>query len=166
MKSISQVLFFTLLLISSCEKDSTQNPNIKVDHDLVLELYDKARDTILIDAYNYFLEAFLWRDFQPISPPNGQPLISINWLVRADSNAIPSNIKLKLQYVINGDSVWIADYMNDTRSSPEYKQEKISMNGPKWGPNIYVNIIAKITDTIENRDFYLKRSNVLIGRTD
>jgi hypothetical protein len=102
----------------------------------------------------------------PISPPNGKPLISLNWLISNDSSAIPSNIKLVLQYVINSDSVWIADYLNDTRNAPVYKIEKISNDGPKWGPFIYVDIIAKITDTKENRDYYLKLSHVVIGRTD
>jgi len=118
MKRISRNLLFALILtslISSCEKENVQRPNIKVDPYLVLELYGKATDTIMIDSHNYFLETYLWRDFQPISPPNGKPLISINWLVRADSNAIPDNIKMKLQYVVYGDSVWIADYINDLR---------------------------------------------------
>ena len=169
MKNLSLVLFFALLLIiliSSCEKDNIQNPNVKVDHALVLELYDKATDTIIIETHKYFLETYLCRDFQPISPPNGKPLSSINYLVRADSNAIPTNIKLKLQYVVNSDSVWIANYLNNTRQTPEFKQFKISTNGPKWGPHIFVNIIAIITDTIANRDYFIKQSNAFISRTD
>jgi len=169
MKRISralQVALFLTIIISGCEKDNIQNPNIKVDQDLITELNNKATGTIIIDTNNYFLDTYLWRDFQPISPPNGKPLISINWLIRADSNAIPVNIKLKLQYVIYGDSVWIADYTNETHLTPEFKQEKVSRNGPKWGPHVYVNIIAKISDTIANRDYYLKRSNAFIGRTD
>ena len=168
MKRIPRVLMvalFLTIIISGCEKDNIQNPNIKVDQELVIELNNKATSSIIIDAHNYFLDTFLWRDFQPISPPNGKPLISINWLIRADSNAIPANIKLKLQYVIYGDSVWIADYTNETHPTPDFKQEKVSRNGPKWGPYVPVNVIAKITDTIAHLDYYLKRSTY-IGRTD
>ena len=162
--NVMLVVLFSTILIAGCEKD--ESPNVKIDKDLVIKLNDNAVDTITIDSHDYFLNATLWRDFMPISPPNGKPLISLNWLISSDSSAIPSNIKLVLQYVINSDSVWIADYLNDTRNAPVYKIEKISNDGPKWGPFIYVDIIAKITDTKENRDYYLKLSHVVIGRTD
>jgi len=158
------IILITISFLTGCEKDEI--PNIKVDKDLILELDSKVVDVVTIDSYDYFLDAFLWRDFMPISPPNGKPLISINWLIRADSSAIPENIELKQQYVIYGDSVWISDYENETHQTPEYKQEKVSRNGPKWGPKVYVDVIARITDTKANRDYYLKRDRVFIIRTD
>jgi hypothetical protein len=127
MKRISEVFLVVIIstvLIIGCEKDEIQN--IKVDKDLVIELNKIADSIIVIDSHSYFLDAALWRDFMPISPPNGKPLISLNWLISSDSSAIPSNIKLVRQYVINSDSVWIAEYLNDTRNAPVYEIEKIS----------------------------------------
>jgi hypothetical protein len=167
MKRISEtflVVIISTVLINGCEKDKIQN--IKVDKDLVFELNNIADSIIVIDSHSYFLDVALWRDFMPISPPNGKPLISINWLICSDSAAIPSNIKLLRQYVINRDSIWIAEYLNNTRNTPVYEIEKISNNGPQWGPFIYVDVIAKIRDTNGNHDYYLKRSDVVIGRTD
>ena len=158
------IILIAISFLAGCEKDEI--PNVKVDKDLILELDSKVVGVVTIDSHDYFLDAYLWRDFMPISPPNGKPLISINWLIRADSSTIPDNIELILQYVIYGDSVWIADYENETHQTPEYKQEKVSRNGPKWGPNVYVDVIAKITDTKTNRDYYLKRNEVFIIRTD
>jgi hypothetical protein len=160
----SIIVLMTGSFLTACEKDEVSN--IKKDKELVLELNSKAVDVVTIDAHAYSLDAYLWRDFMPISPPNGKPLISINWLILTDSTVIPDNIELKQQYVIFGDSIWIADYDNVTRQSPDYKQEKVSRNGPKWGPNVNVDVIAKITDSKANRDYYLKRENVLILRTD
>jgi hypothetical protein len=158
------IILITNIFLTGCEKDEI--PNVLVDKDLILELNNKVVGEATIDSHNYFLDAYLWRDFMPISPPNGKSLISINWLICADSSAIPANIELKQQYVIYGDSVWIADYENETHQTPEYKLEKVSRNGPKWGPNVYVDVIARITDTETNRDYYLKREKVFIIRTD
>jgi hypothetical protein len=160
----TSIILIAISFLTGCKKDEVSN--IKVDKELILELDNKAVGIITIDSHDYFIDAYLWRDFMPISPPNGKTLISINWLIRADSSAIPDNIELKQQYVVYGDSLWIADYENETHQTPEYKQEKISRNGPKWGPFVYVDVIAKITDTKTNRDFYLKRDNVFIIRTD
>jgi hypothetical protein len=159
--------FYILLttgILAGCEKDDPQN--VKVDKDLIQELDNKAIDVVTINLHNYFLDAYLWRDFMPVSPPDGKPLISINWLICADSIAIPDNIKLVQQYVISGDSVWIADYDNETHQTPVYKIESVSRNGPKWGPFVHVDVIARISDSNTNLDYYLKLDNAYILRTD
>jgi hypothetical protein len=174
MKPILKCAFFVLALIilmTGCEflrdltKDRDAN-NIRKDRNLILDLFNKSVDTLTIDSYRYSLDAYLWRDFMPISPPNGKPLISINWLINVDTIPIPANIELKQQYVIYNDSIWIADYEAETHTTPSYKIEKISRNGPKWGPKIYVDIIAKISDTKTKTDYFLKRKNINIIRTD
>ena len=160
----TSIILIAISFLTGCKKDEVSN--IIVDKELILELDNNAAGVITIDSHDYFIDVYLWRDFQPISPPNGKNLISINWLIRADSSAIPDNIELKQQYVVYGDSLWIADYENETHQIPEYKQKKVSRNGPKWGPLVYVDVIAKVTDSKTNRDFYLKRDKVFIIRTD
>jgi hypothetical protein len=158
------ILLLTFIIaVTSCEKDHL---DVTVDKTLIMDLNSKAKTKIIIGANEYSLEAYLWRDFMPFSPPDGKPLISINWLFSNDSTPIPANISMIKQYVINQDSIWIADYEKETHSSLEYKLEKLSRNGPKWGPHIYVDVISKITDTETKTDYYLKLSNVYIGRTD
>jgi hypothetical protein len=161
---LSIIILVVFIYLTGCEKDEVSN--IKVDKDLILELNSKAVKVVTIDADTYFLDAYLWRDFMPISPPNGKPLISINWLIRTDSSVIPDNVELKQQYVIYGDSIWIANYDNETQKTPDYKKEKVSRNGPKWGPEVYVDVIAKITDTKTNLDYYLKLDKAYISRTE
>jgi len=158
-------ILITTIFLFGCEKDKFSG--VKVDQDLILELKSQSVSSININSQNYFIDAYLWRDFQPNSPPNGKPLISINWLISSDSRPIPDNIVMKQQYVIYRDSVWIANYENETGpSTPDYKIEKISRNGPKWGPKVYVDVVAKISNTKTNQDYYLKLENVFIIRTD
>ncbi len=166
LRGSSIAILITASFLAGCEKD--EFPNVKVDKDLILELKSKFVSTVTINSHSYSIDAYLWRDFMPISPPNGKPLISINWLISADSSAIPDNIVMTHQYIIYGDSVWIANYEDEAPppSTPDYKIEKISRNGPKWGPFVYVDVIAKISNTKTNQDYYLKREKVLILRTD
>jgi uncharacterized protein YcfL len=167
MGQISKYIFIVLasmFSLTACEKDGANN--IREDKNLILELNNKATDTIKIDSHDYFLDAYLWRDFMPISPPNGKSLASINWLICSDSTSIPENIIMTQQYVILNDSIWIADYENGSSQTTSYKIEKISHDGPKWGPGTYVDIISKITNIKTNLNYYLKLDRVYIGRTD
>ena len=163
-------LFFIILLITTrCDlfdDDKDEINNVRKDQNLVLDLLSNSLDTINIGSQRFTLDAYLWRDFMPISPPNGKPLIAINWLISIDSTAIPANIEMKEQYVIHNDSVWIAAYEPESHTTPIYKIEKVSRNGPKWGPMIYVDIVSKIIDSKTNRDYFIKIKNIYIGRTD
>jgi len=156
-------LFIIMVALSllSCESKEIN----KVE---ILQIKEKAVETLTIGSNSFMLDAYLWRDFMPISPENGKPMISINWLVCTNSFKIPENISMVKQYVIYNDEVWEANYENEAPapSLPEYKKERISRNGPKWGPAIYVDVISQIRDTKTNKDYYIERKNVYVERTD
>ncbi len=157
-----------LAFLISCEtEDVNIDNNVFFDRELISELNKKSLDTLIIGSNPYVLDAYLWRDFMPFSPPDGRPIISINWLRNLDSTLIPNNIDLTKQYVIHGDSVWISDY--EIESPPnqiEYKIEKVSRGGPKWGPHIYVDVVSNIHDSDTNEDYFITLKNVYVGRTD
>jgi hypothetical protein len=157
---------FMVTEMVGCEEKSIDN-NVSLDKKLISELSNKALDTLLIDSKKYVLAAELWRDFQPISPSGGKALISINWLICTDSVKIPNNIDLIKQYVIYEDFIWSPNYENKVIfDEPEFKIKKISRNGPKWEPKIYVDVISKIHDSNTNKDYFLKLNNVHIDRED
>ncbi|NLJ82815.1 MAG: hypothetical protein GX330_06795 [Bacteroidales bacterium] len=156
-------LFIIMVALSflSCDREETSRVEI-------LQIRKKAVDTLKIDSNTFVLDAYLWRDFMPVSPENGQSMISINWLICIDSTKIPDNINMVKQYVIYNDEVWEANYENEAPepSLPEYKMVKISRNGPKWGPKVYVDVISQIRNSKTNKDYYIERKNVYIERTD
>jgi len=49
---------------------------------------------------------------------------------------------------------------------PEYKLERVSRNGPKWGPKIYVDVISQIHDSKTKKYYYIILKNVFVNRTD
>ncbi len=159
------MVFIVLIILTSCEKEDINY--IRVDKELISELNSKSYDTLMIGSNSFILDAYLWRDFQPVSPPDGKPMISINWLINTDSTAIPDNIDMIKQYVIYEDSIWISEYENEYRTNlPEYKIEKVSREGPKWGPKIYVDVISKVRDFKTNNNYYIIKKNVYVIRTD
>lgn len=135
---------------------------ISTDSKLLNKLYDQSADTLSIDGHRYILDAILYRDFMPISPPEGKNLISINRLINIDSVSVPDNLDITDQYVINNDSIWLAKYDEQPIESLPYMIEKISFNGPKWGPNISVDVIVKINDSDNKKDYYIRKIGVQI----
>ena len=164
MRIFGFLLTLTLLLNSGGSED--EQSNWSIDKAKINELLNSSTEQISIEGTTLELHAHLWRDFMPISPPEGKNIISINWLVDVDSVAIPSSIVLSEQYVINGDSPWETSYTNEIRKTQPYLVERVSRDGPKWGPNIEVTVIAKVVDTSTNLEHFLIRENQQILRTD
>jgi len=125
-----------------------------------------APEDLLINNREYILESCLWRDFQPICPPDGQPLIGVIIVIATDSLQFPSSLDADHVWVINGNDVWDTELIN--RYSPygqEYKIVKRTKDsGPKWGPGIYVDVVVQLID--DDSTYLLRASNQYIIRTD
>lgn len=165
----SRICLIGLLSAFSCLFGCKKDRNIYSDKNklLINDLNAKSVDTLELGGHKYVLNAYLWRDFMPVSPPDGQPLLSINDLIEVDSADVAATIELTKQYVIYQDSVWISTYDNSTRVvTPSFKIERISRNGPKWGPKVHVDVIAEVHDSGSQTDYYIREKHVLIARTD
>lgn len=173
-------LFIILVALSlySCNRSDTDD-SIKIDEepmsgqvikidDEIVQIRTKAVDILTIGSDSFVLNVELSRNFTPFCPPNGRRMYSFNRLVGMDSEKIPDNIDMVKQYVMHGDSVWIAGYQGGAShiGSPEcYKIEGVSNNGPKWGPEISVEVISQINDIQTNQDYYVRQRNAYIHKT-
>ena len=155
MKRAVILLSLGMLLAISCEKKEQ-----------ILQIRESAVETLTIGSNSFVLDAYLWRDFMPGNSQNG--MISINWLISTESIKIPDNISMVKQYVFYEDKIWVANYENEAPapSLPEYKLERISRNGPKWEPRIYVDVISQIYDSQTKKNYYIERKGVYVVRTD
>ncbi|MEA3392014.1 MAG: hypothetical protein U9Q91_03435 [Candidatus Marinimicrobia bacterium] len=159
------LLMFTLLLtLLGCMDDNDINLEITIDPELARDLINNACDTLTISDSNYILEATLWQDFMPSTDPD-RSMTSVNCLFDLDSISIPLNIDLTKQYVILNDSIWIADYTDQKDYIYPYKLSRISRNGPEWGPNTSVNIVAEVTDGTADTTYHIKVENIVIFAT-
>ena len=122
-----------------------------------------ASEEIEIADITYTLETYMWRDFMPISPPDGKPLIVI---IRVHAVGMDD---FYLSMII--ERLWLIDVLNivSTQSSEEYRVngntfEIVFRDGPKWGPGIFIDVVVKLV----SEDFgiyYLKAVNQLIHAT-
>ena len=67
-----------------------------------------APERVKIDGREYTLTANAWRDFQPVAPPNGQPLVVVVKVSPSDMMPLPSDIVLDHVWVLNGKEQWSA----------------------------------------------------------
>ncbi len=152
------------LFICSCKSSKTIGPVIPSIYSTYLL---SAPEEIQIANKTLFLETSLWRDFQPVCPPDGEPLIALIWVVTKDSSEFPSSITANRLWVIKDKKwVWETEFSNEQTIPWPYKLEKVARNGPKWGPGIYVDVVVGIIDENNNKKYLLKVTNQYIFRTD
>ena len=149
------VILFTLILLSSCIFPVYTNPKI----DKLIEL---AVDTLEVNNEKYTLDAFVWRDFMP-GDIEDHSMYSVTTLTRVDSLAIPSDIQMIEQYVIQNLSIWEAEYLDRIDSLSTFQIRRGSSGGPEWEIGSYVNVISKISDI--DTCYYIIKENVEIIMT-
>jgi hypothetical protein len=136
---------------------------------LPLEVLLSAPEQVTIYDYHLTLESYLWRDFMPSIPgePNGSSLMAQVKVMEIDSLSIPSNLKPRRMWVINGKDIWETILLDDPAFWPgsPFLRIMIARGGPKWGPHIYTTVVVSIDDKW-GRPYLLRASDQWIYRTD
>ena len=140
MKNITIVSLIIFIGLLSCKKEKIDG-KIKTNAEFASDL-KSSPENIVIGNNTFVLTTYLWRDFMPIAEENGSPMICINSLTEKDSLTITDSIELKKQYVVNGDEIWTADY-SEIKKPSDFIIEGVVREGPKWGPNINVDVVCE-----------------------
>ncbi len=153
------VLLSVALLCSACSSGTT-----RPKPDLVA--LKTAPEKVSLTGRQYHLETHLWRDFMPISPPDGKPLIVLAHIIATDSSEISLTLTVKQMWVVYDTLVWNAQLSDESRPpTPPYVLEVIARDGPKWGPGVEVDVVVEIADTTGSA-LLLRASEQMIRRTD
>ncbi|MBU0713207.1 hypothetical protein KKA87_14995 [bacterium] len=166
--SIMKMKYFLILLailISGCSIFDFDNNDGPGELDLMLS---DIPDTLNIGNTSIILKTYMWRDFQPISPANGKPLIAIFRIITIDSTNLPEGIKADAAWIICKEGIWDTYFSDEEPAEYEiqpYQLYEIARDGPKFGPNIYVDVVVRIIDNMDI-EYFLKAENQYIGRTD
>ncbi|NOY89136.1 MAG: hypothetical protein GXO93_07085 [FCB group bacterium] len=155
-------LFILLLVIvmSACNKDVSNSDNTHYDIDSLLA----APTSVNINGRQFELSPYLWRDFMPVSPIDGKPMIALMKIFANDSLPLPSSLTPDSLWIINGKRVWATTFSKKEQRFFEDHLESIARNGPKWGPGIKVDVVIRLKDN--DNIYYLKATDVTINRTD
>ena len=145
---MKHLLFLTLIIVvalSSCDKEDTEDNNTNTDSKFAAELRSSP-ETILIGSSYLILKTYVWRDFMPIAEEDGSKLFCTSKLTDVDQLSIPTSINLNKLYVIKGDEIWKANY-SETNRNVNYILEGLAKDGPKWGPDIEVDVVCEFENS-------------------
>jgi hypothetical protein len=100
----------------------------------------------------------------PPSPQDGRPLIAIVRVQTADRALVPATLRAKDVWVVMGSEVWRAPFREErTRSETAPDYELVARDGPKWGPDVTVDVVVRVTDG--RRDWLLRAADQRIAAT-
>jgi hypothetical protein len=105
------------------------------------------------------MSANAWRDFQPVAPPNGQPLVVVVKVSPSDMMPLPIDIAIDRVWVLNDKEQWSA-----APAPGATGLETAVRNGPKWGPGIKVDVVVRLKRG--KQTWLLRAAGVDIKRTD
>ena len=122
--------------------------------------------SVIVGQQTVVLVPSLWRDFQPISPPDGKPLVAVLRVQATDGAALAATFHVDGAWVINGAEVWTASVGEEKLASPSpVYYEVVARDGPKWGPNVSVDVVIRIRESSGSSQL-LRAAAQLIRRTD
>ncbi len=146
MKKILFILFLSILFTSCASLDDLQSSPTVID----------------INGSVFTLDAYVWRDFMPPTTSDGDPMRSTVTLNLISGPEILNEVHLVRQYVVMGDESWAADLYELSIGSSTYAGT--SENGPKWGPNVYVDVILEFT--YDGETYLIRSPNQLIEKVE
>jgi hypothetical protein len=119
---------------------------------------------LVVDSLRFVLSAQLARDFMPISPPDGQPLGGLLTISELDQQRLSLGVHVPTAWVIHAGEVWEVEPMRHD-PAPWYQLVGTIQDGPKWGPEIYVDVVGRLVDG-KDRAFLLKSPHQWIERVE
>jgi hypothetical protein len=140
MKNPILLILLFIAGLGACKKDNTEESIIN-DLEQANQLRQNS-DTLSIDNKTIFLTTYVSRDFMPVAEENGSPLAGTNSITELDSIALTNAFVLKKQYIIYGDEIWTKEY-SDIQNEPKHILTGTTFGGPKWGPNVLVDIVCE-----------------------
>ncbi len=152
--------FVALIGCKGNEKVTTTPPDIPVNQLLAVP------DTVQVEGRQLYLETYVWRDFMPISPPDGKALVALMYVTPTDTIPLPASISADAVWIVYNNQVWrswISDAMDGGLNA--HRLARIARDGPKWGPGVPVDVIVRVLDA-GGHGHLLHAPDQMIHRTD
>jgi hypothetical protein len=153
--------------LAACEQSPTE-PHGRwgtVPH-VPLRVLRAAPDKVAVAGHTFTLDAYVWRNFQPISPPGGRPMLAVATLAEADSLAIPQGVDLAFIWVVDGENVAVSVFAEPPQPGwPPHMQVRRVADLPQWGPHIFVDVVVGVTagdgtmELLADRDVWIERAD-------
>jgi hypothetical protein len=125
-----------------------------------------APTTATLSGQTLRLMPYVYRDFQPLSPPDGRAMIAVLRVQTTDGSAFPTGVRVDSAWVLFGQEVWTAPVEETPAVQPRSPMgEWVIRNGPKWGPGVNVDVIVALRTSTGSTSL-LRAPDQLIQRTN
>ena len=152
---ISVVLIFAW----RCSKNTPVDP-----YNLSINQLLSAPDTITVEDKQLYLTTWLYRDFASKNYWSYETLFVGCFISSTDRKHINDLISVETVWIVYKNQVWHSQLkemvMPPQAIWPELAMESVD-RGPKWGPNVYVDVIINVIDKKGNTKL-LRAPNQLI----
>ncbi|MDB4881438.1 MAG: S-layer protein [Gemmatimonadetes bacterium] len=153
------------MLLAACSAEQT-GPLVESTAESLAVEVRTAPTAQSIAGQSVLLETQLWRDFQPVAPPDGQPLIVVARVRTSDGSALAPGLRADSVWVMFGEKAWSTRAVQEQpRASTASYLEVVARDGPKWGPGVSVDVVVRVMDG-SGRPVYVRAANQRINRTD
>ena len=126
-----------LVLAAACNSEAVLAP--------VPPEFRDTPEQVTLDGLSVRLETYLWRDFQPVAPPDGEPLIAVLRVTTTDGTPVPASLNADRAWVIADGVAWAASVHEEQgRVAGSGFFEVVARDGPKWGPGIAVDVVIQL----------------------
>ena len=105
-----------------------------------------APETVAIGGATIQLSTSLWRDFMPVSPPDGKPLAAILRVTDLKGGALPKGLEAEGAWVIVGSMAWFFVPEPATDASSATLLEFRGAEGPRWAPGTKADVVLELKD--------------------
>ena len=111
------------------------------------------------------LEAVPYRDFMPMSPTDGSPLAVVLRLRTASGAPLPSGLAIESAWVVYRGLAWTSQPEPTGAPWGPDVLEFVSRGGPRWGPDVAVDVVARVTG-LTGGPRPIAARQVIVERTD
>jgi hypothetical protein len=122
-----------------------------------------APTRIVSDGVALTLTAFLTRDFMPISPPDGKPLGGVLRIKTENGTPVPTGIAVSASWILFNAETWAASVEQRPRAETGPNYEVIVRDGPKWGPDVMVDVVVRVRDSAGAESLLRTPKQLIIG---
>jgi hypothetical protein len=105
--------------------------------------FETSPESLIVDGVRYDVDAFLWRDFMPTTPPGGSGLKAAVVVTAPPGKSIPDGLHPLWLWARNKEAVWAAELEQQQGTSPD-EIRLAAWNGPSWGPGIEVDLVLGV----------------------
>nr|WP_294858837.1 hypothetical protein [uncultured Fluviicola sp.] len=153
------LLIVTLIFVglSSCRKDEK---NSKSGSEFITILKN-IPETVNLGNNIINLHVNLSRDFMPICEEDGRPLYCTVGLDNSQHLDLQEKIELKKIHVIYNGELW-SKTLSKLYFGPGDMVRGFAENGPKWGPNVIVDVVCEFEYKGILRRISSKNQNIIL----